>query len=136
MKKVVIVCLFLTFSMLAFAQGPNNCGQGTWPVCQYLASTDTSATALTIPSNGGLKPSFEYKWTGSLTNVSTVITGCTALGKCDTLDTYSGTTAVIRTTAAGSMTTAPVASYNYFTVTSTYTGTGTFTVYFRNIIAY
>ena len=134
MKQTFLALTLLLLSASVLAQGPNNCQQAVWPVCQYLASTSTSATALTIPSNGGLKPSFEYKWTLSPTNVTTTITGCTALGKCDALDTYSGATAVIRTT--GTMTAAPVASYNYFVVTSTYTGTSTFTVYFRNIIAY
>jgi hypothetical protein len=130
MKQTLLALTLLLFSACALAQGPNNCVQGANP-CQYKVSTSTSATALTIPSNGGLVPTFAYSWTGSPTAVTTVLQGCTFL-KCDTLDSYSGATATNRSSDKFSAITPVTIAYNYFIITSTWTGTSTFTVYERN----
>src|SRR5208283_4645672 len=132
MKRTFLALALLLLPICAVAQGPNNCAQKANP-CQINATTSISATALTLASNGGLNPSFTYSWTGSPTGVTTVLQGCVSLPlKCDILDSYSGSTLVNRSIDAFSVK-APTISYDYFIVTSTWTGISTFTVTEKNM---
>lgn len=134
MKQIILGIVIALTSCASWAQGVNNCGSGATPVCNYESSTSISGTALKLASNGGLTPMFVYSWSGSPTVVTTTIKGCTSSGitpdTCDALDSYSGSTAINRTPDLFSVK-APTGAYNYFLVTSTWTGSSTFTVYER-----
>ena len=134
LRSLILSLCLLAVPLFAPAQGLNNCAQVTRGVCQQASSTSTSATGLKLPSNGGLTPMFTYNWTLSPTGVTTTIKGCTTSGItpdiCDTLDSYSGATATNRTAGTFSVG-APKGPYNYFLVTSTWTGTTVFSVYMR-----
>lgn len=126
MRKGIILATLL-LSALSMVGQQSNCPTAT-PTCQtYGTPVAVSGTAISIPSNGGAFDGFEYLWTGSPSAVSVPIVGCFYGGTCDAaLDTYTGTTNVIRNPAIAK-------PYNYFIITPTWSGPATFTVNSRQL---
>lgn len=115
MKRVLAVLLLTLASALSWGQANN----GT-----ILFAAGTSGTSQTISNTyGALVGSFEEVPTGTVSAVSITIQGCMRNGTCDSAaDTYTGTTATIRSVNPFTK------AYNFFKVTATWTGSGSWTI--------
>lgn len=111
-------CLLLVFALFVafetFAQS-STCSYGQIPTCSDDQTVSSSGSAITVNSNGGVYPAFEYVVYGSPVSMSITVNGCGKAGTCEALDTYS---IVANTFRAVTVT----KSYAYYTVTPTWSG--------------
>jgi hypothetical protein len=111
-KWVAVVCFL---SMPAWSQQTGNCNNQSTRQCSDSQTISTSGNTITIPSNGGLVPTFEEVFNGSPATVSVTINGCGGGGTCDLLDTYTTVTNALRAPTV-------LKAYANYKVAATWTG--------------
>lgn len=115
MRKIMLACAMLFGAMAVAGAQTGSCNTGGTPQCTDKQTISTSTGSITIQSNGGLFPSFEYLFVGSPSSSTMTVEGCGVGGTCETLDIYTGNANVIRSPAL----TKP---YGYFMVFASWSG--------------
>src|ERR1700722_18030883 len=83
--------------------------------------SSSGITLTELNAAGAMTASFEYVITGSPATVSIVVSGCKEGGTCDSLDTYTSTSNVIRAPSISK-------AYDSFTIVPSWTGGTSVTV--------
>lgn len=121
MKKIILGLAMLLAAVMPALGQTGSCNYGGTPQCTDKQTIASNGGSITVVSNGGLFPSFEYLIAGSPSSISVIVQGCGVGGTCETLDTYSTNANAIRNPAVAK-------PYGYFTVAATWSGGTSVTV--------